>query len=181
MVKVIAYNSVFNMDRLCKSGILIFIFAENNYLVRQYIREGNGSPLQYSCLENPVDWRSLIGCSPWGREGQTRLSNFTFTSHFRALEKELATHSSVLTWRIPRMGEPGGLLSMESQSRTRLKRLSRSSSKTVYMPTPCWLKHLCFIRALVPVSFFLSIPLSLFQADPLEHRGSLSSLPCLGF
>ena len=98
----------------CKSGILIFIFAENNYLVRQYIREGNGSPLQYSCLENPVDWRSLVGCSPWGREGQTRLSNFTFTSHFRALEKELATHSSVLTWRIPRTGEPGGLPSMGS-------------------------------------------------------------------
>ena len=58
--------------------------------------------------------RSLVGCSPWGTKGQTWLSNFTFTFHFHALEKEMATHSSVLAWRIPRMGEPGGLLSMGS-------------------------------------------------------------------
>ena len=54
---------------------------------------------------------SLVGCSPWGR---TRLSDFTFTFHFHALEKEMATHSSVLAWRIPGTGEPGGLPSMES-------------------------------------------------------------------
>ena len=47
-------------------------------------------------------------------EGRTRLSDFTFTFHFHALEKEMATHSSVLAWRIPGMGEPGGLLSMGS-------------------------------------------------------------------
>ena len=47
-------------------------------------------------------------------EGRTRLSNFTFTFHFHALEKEMATHSSVLVWRIPGMEEPGGLLSMGS-------------------------------------------------------------------
>ena len=47
-------------------------------------------------------------------EGQTRLSNFTFNFHFLALEKEMATHSSVLAWRIPGTGEPGGLLSMGS-------------------------------------------------------------------
>ena len=58
--------------------------------------------------------RSLEGCSPWGREGRTRLSDFTFTFHFQASEKEMATHSSVLAWRIPGMGEPGGLLSMGS-------------------------------------------------------------------
>ena len=57
----------------------------------------------------------------------TRLSDFTFTFHFPALEKEMATHSSVLAWRIPGTGEPGGLLSMGSQSRTRLKQLSSSS------------------------------------------------------
>ena len=51
-----------------------------------------------------------------------------FTFHFHALEKEMATHSSILAWRIPGMGEPGGLPSMGSQSRTRLKRLSSSSS-----------------------------------------------------
>ena len=60
-------------------------------------------------------------------EGRTRLSDFTFTFHFHALEKEMATHSSVLAWRIPGTGEPGGVLSMGSQSRTRLKQLSSSS------------------------------------------------------
>ena len=58
--------------------------------------------------------RSLVGCSPWVAEGQTRLRDFTFTFHFHALEKEMATHSSVFAWRIPGTGEPGGLLSMGS-------------------------------------------------------------------
>ena len=57
-------------------------------------------------------WRSLEGCSPWGRSSRTRLSDFTFTFHFHALEKEMATHSSVLAWRIPGTGEPSGLPSM---------------------------------------------------------------------
>ena len=56
--------------------------------------------------------RSLVGCSPWGRKSWTRPSNFTFTFHFHALEKEMATHSSVLAWRIPGTGEPGRLPSM---------------------------------------------------------------------
>ena len=56
--------------------------------------------------------RSLVGCSPWGRKGQTRLSDFTFTFHFHTLEKEMAAHSSVLAWRIPGTGYPGGLPSM---------------------------------------------------------------------
>ena len=55
-----------------------------------------------------------MGCSPWGCEESTQLSDFTFTFHFHALEKEMATYSSVLAWRIPRMGEPGGLLSVGS-------------------------------------------------------------------
>ena len=78
------------------------------------LTEGNGTPLQYSCLENPMDrgaWKAAV-------HGVTRsrkwLSNFTFTFHFHALEKEMATHSSVLAWRIPGMGEPDGLLSMGS-------------------------------------------------------------------
>ena len=73
--------------------------------------EGNGTPLQYSCLENPMDgvWKAAVhGVA----ESRTRLSDFTFTFHFHALEKEMATHSSVLAWRIPGMGEPGGLPSM---------------------------------------------------------------------
>ena len=60
-------------------------------------------------------WRSLVGRSPWGREESTRLSDFTFTSHFPALEKVMATHSSVLAWRIPGMEEPGRLQSMVLQ------------------------------------------------------------------
>ena len=56
--------------------------------------------------------RSLVGCSPWVVKSQTQLSDFTFTFHFHALEKEMATHSSVLAWRIPGTGEPGGLLSL---------------------------------------------------------------------
>ena len=74
--------------------------------------EGNGTPLQYSCLENPMDggawWAAVRGVA----RSQTRLSNFTFTFHFHALEKEMAAHSGVLAWRIPGMGEPGGLPSL---------------------------------------------------------------------
>ena len=55
---------------------------------------------------------SLVGCSPWVTKSRTWLSNFTFTFHFHALAKETATHSSVLAWRIPVTGEPGGLPSM---------------------------------------------------------------------
>ena len=58
--------------------------------------------------------RSLVGCTPWVTKSRTRLSDFTVTFHFYALEKEMATHSSVLAWRIPGMGEPDGLLSMGS-------------------------------------------------------------------
>ena len=76
--------------------------------------EGNGNPLQYSCLENPMDrgarWSAVHGvATSWAL-----LSDFTFTFHFPALEKEMATHSSVLAWRIPGMGQPGGLPSMGS-------------------------------------------------------------------
>ena len=76
--------------------------------------EGSGTPLQYSCLENPMDggawWAAVNGVA----EGRTRMSDFTFTFHFHALEKEVATHSSVLAWRIPGLGERGGLPSMGS-------------------------------------------------------------------
>ena len=77
-------------------------------------REGNGTPLQYSCLENPMDGGAWKAAVHGVTEGQTRLSDFTFTFHFHALEKEMATHSSVLIWRIPGTGEPGGLPSMGS-------------------------------------------------------------------
>ena len=72
-------------------------------------------------------WAAVHGVA----KSRTQLSNFTFTFHFPALEKEIATHSSVLSWRIPGTGEPGGLPSVGSQSQTRLKRLSSSSSIAV--------------------------------------------------
>ena len=75
----------------------------------------HGTLLQYSCLENPMDggaWKAVVhGVA----EGRTQLSNFTFTFHFHALEKEVATHSSVLAWRIPGMEHPGGLPSLGLQ------------------------------------------------------------------
>ena len=80
--------------------------------VRCLIGEGNGTPLQYSCLENPMDrgawWAAVHGVA----KSRARLSDFTFTFHSHALEKEMATHSSILAWRIPGTGEPGGLPSM---------------------------------------------------------------------
>jgi len=76
--------------------------------------EGNGTRLQYSCLENPMDGGAWKAAVHGVAEDRTWLSDFTFTFHFHALEKEMATHSSVLAWRIPGMGEPGGLLSMGS-------------------------------------------------------------------
>ena len=74
----------------------------------------NGTPLQYSCLENPMDGGAWKAAVHGVAEGRARLSNFTFTFHFHALEKEMATHSSVLPWRIPGTGEPGGLPSVGS-------------------------------------------------------------------
>ena len=91
----------------CKwSSVLWVLQLENG--------EGNSTPLQDSCLENPMDrgawWAAVHGVS----KSWTWLSDFTFTFHFHELEKEMATHSGVLAWRIPGMGEPGGLLSMGS-------------------------------------------------------------------
>ena len=77
-------------------------------------REGNGDPLQHSCLENPMDGGAWKAAVHGVAEGRARLSDFTLTLHFHALEKEMATHSSVLAWRIPGTGEPGGLPSMGS-------------------------------------------------------------------
>ena len=84
------------------------------YILSTNKEEGNGTPLQCSCLENPMDggawWAAVHGVA----RSRTRLSDFTFTFHFHALEKAMATHSSVLAWRIPGTGEPGGLPSLGS-------------------------------------------------------------------
>ena len=76
--------------------------------------EGDGTPLQYSCLENPMDWGAWWAAVHGVAKSRTRLSDCTFTFHLHALEKEMATHSSVLAWRIPGTGESGGLPSMGS-------------------------------------------------------------------
>ena len=92
-------------------------------------------PLQYSCLENPRDggawWVAVHGVA----EGWTRLSDFTFTFHFHALEKEMTTHSSILAWRIPGMGEPGGLPSMGSH------RVGHDWSDLAAAASHCSLQH----------------------------------------
>ena len=98
-----------NLDSIIKSRDITL--PTKVHLVKA-MGEGNGNPLQYSCLENPMDagawWAAVCGVA----KSRTRLSDFTFTFH--TLEKEMATHSSVLAWRIPGTGEPGGLRSMGS-------------------------------------------------------------------
>ena len=84
----------------------------NLYQITQFKGKGSGTPLQYSWLENPMDggawWAAVHGVA----KSRIQLSDFIFTFHFHALEKEMATHSSVLAWRIPGRGEPGGLPSL---------------------------------------------------------------------
>ena len=84
------------------------------YIVVYIYGEGNGTPLQYSCLENPMGGGAWQAAVHGVTKSRTQLSDFTFTFHFHALEKEMATHSSVLAWRIPGTGEPGRLPSMGS-------------------------------------------------------------------
>ena len=90
--------------------------AKNYIIVRLtgVLREGDGTPLQYSCLENPMDGGAWQAAVHEVTKSWTRLSDFTLIFHFCALEKEMATHSSVLAWKIPGTGEPGGLSSMGS-------------------------------------------------------------------
>ena len=92
-----------------------WLSEENLQIAKERSGEGNGNPLQYSCLETPMGGGAWQAAVHGVTKSWTRLSDFIFTFHFHALEKEMATHSSVLAWRIPGMGEPGGLQSMGSQ------------------------------------------------------------------
>ena len=96
--------------------------------------EGKGTPLQYSCLENPMDWGAWWATVHGVAKSRTWLSDFSFTFHFHALEKEMATHFSVLAWRIPGTGEPGGLPSMGSHRVGHDWSDSSSSSSSIYFP-----------------------------------------------
>ena len=117
--------SLFKLSTSCGAKVNYFIFLRSFRLLTNkrhdyylfltaLFGEGNGNPLQYSCLENPVDGGAWKAAVHGVAEGWARLSDFTFTFHFHAFEKEMATHSSVLAWRIPKTGEPGGLPSMGS-------------------------------------------------------------------
>ena len=118
---LMTYISRLKLTSLKSSDIKIILnndFSQKKkniwFIVYFLFRESNGTPLQYSCLENPVDrgawWAAVHGVA----RSRTQLSDFTFTFHFHAFEKEMATHSSVLAWRMPGTGEPGGLPSVES-------------------------------------------------------------------
>ena len=93
--------------------------------------EGNGTPLQYSCLENPMDEGAWWAADHGVNKSLIQLSDFTFTFHFHPLQKEMATHSTVLAWRIPETGEPWAAAYGVAQCRIRLKRLSSNSSSNM--------------------------------------------------
>ena len=111
------YSSVLSrytgVRSLCYTKLPTIYFTYASAYVSM-LGEGNGTPLQYSCLENPMDggacWATVHGVA----KSRTWLSDFTFPFHFHVLEKEMATHSRVLAWRIPGTGEPGGQPSMGS-------------------------------------------------------------------
>ena len=93
---------------------IVVNFSYNLQIPNDICREGNGNPLQYSCLENPMDGGAWSAAVSGVAKSRTRLSNFTLTFHFSALEKEMANHSSILPWRITGMAEHGGVPSLGS-------------------------------------------------------------------
>ena len=111
-LKKLIENKITNRNSVLFSESMCLCLHTHNYGTSY--GEGNGTPLQYAYLENPMDggawWAAVHGVST----SRTWLSDFTFTFHFHALEKEMVTHSSVLAWRIPGTGEPSGLPSMGS-------------------------------------------------------------------
>ena len=113
--------------------IYAYVYICNTYIIYTYnayiFREGNGTPLQYFCLKSPMDggawWAAVHGVARVGRE-----FTFTFTFHFHALEKEMATHSSVLAWRIPGQGS---LVGCRLWGRTESDTTERRSSSSIYI------------------------------------------------
>ena len=141
------------------------------------IREGNGTPLQYSCLENPMDggawWAAVHGVA----KSQTQLNGFTFIFHFHALKKEMATNSSVLAWRIPGMAEPGGLPSMGShragQDRSDLAAAAAAVMYILLIPSltrPCF-TFLPDIYLCLKFYLFVKVQVLISQSCPCDPHG----------
>ena len=131
-------------SRLFKRGSQVFCL---------FRLEKEMATLQYSCLENPMDGGAWQATALGVSGSRTRLSDFTFTFHFHALEKEMSTHSSILAWRIPGMEEPGGVLSMGSQ------RVGHDCSDLAAVAVSLEFRFcpscLCTQLFLVPYSFFV--------------------------
>ena len=107
------FNTIFSIVEFKSTIFLCFqVMLSVHYSL--FVIPFNGTRLQYSYLENPMDGGAWKAAVHGVAEGRTQLSDFTFAFHFPALEKEMATHSSVLAWRISGMGEPGGVLSVGS-------------------------------------------------------------------
>ena len=106
--------SLFGVEHWKKWSFLPSFSFKWNIIFLLHCFRTHCAPLQYSCLENPMDggvwWAAVHGVA----RSRTRLSDFPLTFHFHALEKAMTTHSSVLAWRIPGTGEPGGPPSMGS-------------------------------------------------------------------
>ena len=140
LLQYIEYSSLCSTVGPCWLSILYIVVC---------IGEGNGTPLQYSCLENPMDGGAWWAAVHEVAKSRTRLSNFTFTFHFHALEKEMATHSSILAWRIPGTGEPGGLPSMG------LHRVGHDWSELAVAATVCIGPFQTSNLSLLPLPFWL--------------------------
>ena len=141
----------------------------NYWGLRLLFGEGNGTPLQCSCLENSMDggawWAAVDGVT----QSQTRLSAFTFTFHFHALEKEMANHSSVLAWRIPGTGEPAGLPSMGSHRvRHDWSDLAAAAATSLLLE----LKNWCFWTVVLEKT--LESPLDCKEIKPVHPKGNQS-------
>ena len=128
-----------NLTRFFFQKLACFTKADAN-IVHCMINTNHSVSYIVSCLENPMDGGAWQAAVHGVAKSRTRLSDFTFTFYFHALEEEMATHSSVLAWRIPGMAGPGGLPSMGSHSQTRLKRLSSSSIYSEQLINICEMK-----------------------------------------
>ena len=140
---------------------------------------GSGTPLQYSCLENPMDGGAWKAAVHGVAEGRTQLSDFPFTFHFHALEKAMATHSSVLAWRIPGTGEPGGLPSMGSHRVGHdWSDLAAAAVKQVLKYKFVWLCHLICDKGGKNIQWMIASSISGAEKTGQLHVSQFSQFSC---